>query len=292
MIIRNQQLNTTQLKDLDKLTQLCLATDKGLPTIYYDLLRQKRTTDCNVLFYQDGNLIGFLSVYFFYDDAFEASLVIAPSHRGQNITSQLFSQVMSLLKKRNMEKIILSSSSLAPTQWLESMGLRYSHSEYHMVRQSDISLLINKSQLSLRIATAQDLKELCKIDSACFTVHQDMVERFMHLLKSDNYKILLAIKNKKTIGKAHIQYKSESAHFSDIAILPPFQKKGLGSELLAHCINEALSQGKTTIDLDVEASNQRALKLYEKHGFKIEKQQDYWTSKVEDFHALLPTVSY
>ncbi|STX27636.1 N-terminal GNAT family acetyltransferase [Legionella beliardensis] len=292
MLIQNRQLNTTQLEDLSQLTQTCAAKDGGSQTIYYDLLQQKRDTESNILLYQQETLIGFLSLYFFYEHACEANLLIAPEFRYKGIASQIFTRIMPLLNMREMKEIILSNSSLTPNQWLEEMAFVYHHSEYYMMRQSYEPLLIGNPLLSLRKATLADLSSLCNIDAACFSVHQNMVERFAYLLNDNSYTVLLALNDQIPMGKAHIQWKPDSAHFSDIAILPSFQRKGLGSELLAHCINEALSMGRMIIDLNVEASNQRALNLYQKYGFKVKNKQDYWSIQIDKLQAMLPIIRY
>ncbi|MGQ3889335.1 GNAT family N-acetyltransferase [Legionella sp. CNM-1927-20] len=292
MLIRNRQLSTTQLEHVNKLAELCAVQDGGLPTLYQDILVKKRETESNILFYENEKLIGFLALYFFYEHACEASLLIAPNYRGQGIATQLFTQIISLLKQKKMTEVIISFPAAAAHPWLEAAGFTYHHSEYYMIRHSYEPLLIGNPRLSIRKATLADLTDLCTIDAACFTVHQDMNERFAYLLNDNNHTILFALKNKIPIGKAHIQWKPDIAHFSDIAILPSHQRKGLGSELLAHCINEALSIGKITIDLSVEASNQKALKLYQKYNFKVKDKQDYWSIGVLKLQNLLPSFRY
>ncbi|WP_131782100.1 GNAT family N-acetyltransferase [Legionella gresilensis] len=292
MLKRNSQLSTTQLDHVSKLAALCAIQDGGLPTLYHDILIKKRETESNVLLYENDKLIGFLALYFFYEHACEASLLIDPAHRNQGIATKLFTQIMSLLKQKNMNDVIISFPASAILPWLEVSGFNYHHSEYYMMRHSEESLLISKPRLSIRKATLADLTDLCAIDASCFSVHQNMTERFTYLLNDINNTILLALKNKTPIGKAHIQWKPDIAHFSDIAVLPSYQRKGLGSELLAHCINEALSMGKTTIDLSVEASNQRALKLYQKYHFKVKDKQDYWAISVVKLQNLLPSFLY
>ncbi|STX50103.1 N-terminal GNAT family acetyltransferase [Legionella busanensis] len=292
MLKRNSQLSTTQLEHVNKLALLCAIQDGGLPTLYQDILIKKRETESNILLYENDKLIGFLALYFFYEHACEASLLIDPAYRNQRIATKLFTQIMSLLKQKNMNDIIISFPASAALPWLEASGFNYHHSEYGMIRHSDELLSINNPRLFIRKAALADLNDLCAIDASCFSVHQNMTERFTLLLNDNKNTILLALKNKTPIGKAHIQWKPDIAHFSDIAILPSYQRKGLGSELLAHCINEALSKGRITIDLSVEASNQKALKLYQKYHFKVQEKQDYWAISVVKLQNLLPSLLY
>ena len=89
-----------------------------------------------------------------------------------------------------------------------------------------------------------------------------VVERFHLLLNDTNYQLFIAQKGGAPVGKAHVHYQHDSTRLTDIAILPALQGKGLGSALLAHCINGCLSINRSIISLDVETTNHQALNLY------------------------------
>lgn len=67
----------------------------------------------------------------------------------------------------------------------------------------------------------------------------------------------------------------EESYFYDgynivnVCIDEKYRGKGLGSLLMSHCIHE---YGSDTIHLDVIASNESAIQLYKKYGFKIENE--------------------
>lgn len=288
MLLCNQQLNEVQLQDLSQLTTLCQSADGGSPAIYHHLLSQKRDAESNVLYYQHENLLGFLSVYFFYQEACEVSLLAAPNHRRQGIACQLLQKIMPLLIAKNSKELIFSTSSSFGEEWLPKKGFVYQQSEYHMERNSFETLLITNQSLSLRKATMADLDILCTLDTACFPEHQtDMIERFTFLLNNNDYDILLAEHNNLIIGKAHINWQKEKTLLSDIAVLPEHQGKGFGGELISHCINHALSLGKINLALDVETRNQSALNLYLRHGFKTTHIYDYWSIPTKKLQAIL-----
>jgi ribosomal protein S18 acetylase RimI-like enzyme len=288
MILCNQQLNESQLQDLEQLTQLCQSTDGGLPAIYHHLISQKRDTESNILYYQDENLLGFLSVYFFYQDACEMSLLIAPGHRRQGIACQLLQTIIPLLITKSVSKLIFSSSASFCDNWIPAKGFSYQQSEYHMERNSYETLFIVNQSLTIRKATMADLDVLCALDTACFPEHQaNMIERFIFLLNNNEYDILLASHNDLVIGKAHINWQPKSTLLSDIAVFPEYQGRGLGGELLSHSINHVLSLGKIRLALDVETKNQSALNLYLRHGFKTTHVYDYWSIPTEKLQTTL-----
>jgi len=67
-----------------------------------------------------------------------------------------------------------------------------------------------------------------------------------------------------------VKIKENEYYVSSIAVYPEFRGLGLGTKLLLEIEREARETGSNKIVLDVETSNQRALKLYEKLGYVIE----------------------
>lgn len=278
MLVNNQQLTEEQWQALIALSACCQLTDGGLPMLYDRLLRQKRDSDNNVLFYRNNDLLGFLSVYFFYEKACEISLLVTPTHRRQGIATLMLSTIMPLLDKRGMRTLIFSSSASSQNAWLSKKGFTYQQSDYHMVRQSYEPILIAKPALVIRKAQLTDIEALCHLDEMCFPLAatSNAVERFHQLLMDNDYSVFVALIKDKIIGKAHIRWQNDEAVFSDIAILPALQGQGFGGELLSFCINHTLLEGENCLALDVETSNKNALTLYQRLGFQSTETHDYW----------------
>lgn len=288
MLLCTQQLTDSQLKDLDQLMQLCEEVDGGTPAIYRYILKQKRETKNTVLYYLQGKLVGLLSVYFFYENACEVSLLVAPEHRKEGFAYQLLETILPLMQIKGIETLIFSSSTSFNHKWLPAKGFAYQQSEFHMERNSYETRLINNPALELRKATAGDLPILFTLDKACFPEQPvNMLERFTYLLEHPDYNVLLAMHHGTVVGKAHIHWREENILLSDIAVLPMYQGRGFGSELIASCINLILGQGKTHMALDVETSNQNALNLYTRHGFKTTSSYEYWTIPTADLQLAL-----
>ena len=278
MLVNNEQLTEAQQQALVALSACCQLTDGGLPVVYHQLLRQKRNSDNNVLFYRNQDLLGFLSVYFFYEKACEISLMVTPSHRRQGVSRLLLGTIIPLLEKKQMRTLIFSSSASAQNSWLAKKGFTYQQSDYHMVRQSYEPILISKPALHVRKADSTDLDALCQLDTLCFPAEKSnsTLDRLNQLIKDNDYSVFVALQGERIVGKAHIRWQDDEALFSDIAITPSLQGQGLGSELLVFCINYALLQGEHRLSLDVGTSNKNALTLYQRHGFQNTETHDYW----------------
>ncbi len=282
MITSTNQLNDLQLKQLETLLNLCRKKDESVPNVYTHILAQQRTLPASLLYYEDQQLIGFLSVYFFYETAVEVAVLVDPAKRRQGIAKQLIAEIIPLVEYHEFQQLIFSGPAHLNDQWLLSKGFKYLHSEYYMERDELNPLLINNNTLTFREATMNDIPILSAIDKACFPKHHvESIERFQHLIEGREYQILIATENNKPIGKAHIRWQDQGATLSDIAILPTHQGKGLGTTLITHCINLALLEGKPRLNLDVETHNLKALNLYSRLGFLIQNACDYWEINIK-----------
>lgn len=55
-----------------------------------------------------------------------------------------------------------------------------------------------------------------------------------------------------------------------MGVIAEYRGHGIGNALMQATLDKAQTQGLTRIELDVREENHRAIKLYEKFGFKIE----------------------
>ena len=287
MITQTYQLNSLQLQQLNELDELCQKVDAGSPALYRHLLIEKRPSNSTLLYYKNDQLIGFLSVYFFYNEACEISLLVHPNYRRQKIATQLLQQILPLLHEKSIRCVIFSTSP--SFSWLSTRGLSYMESEYHMERVGTAPALLPTPVLAISHASSDDLTAIVEIDTLCFSSKANSPQHVADLLKNPHYTLLVARYQGQIIGKAHSRRSDDSLFFlSDIAILPSFQGYGFGRELVAQAINAVLMQGATQIVLDVTANRQsNAFRLYSHHGFKITQQYDYWAVSLDQLQSSL-----
>jgi mycothiol synthase len=65
-----------------------------------------------------------------------------------------------------------------------------------------------------------------------------------------------------------------------IGVLPAWRGRGLGRELLRWGVNELRRRGAGSIELSVEAANERATNLYRSHGFEPRVEWPHWVLPV------------
>ena len=75
----------------------------------------------------------------------------------------------------------------------------------------------------------------------------------------------------------------DEIHINNIAVLPQFRSQGIGTTLLNYVFTEARRLGAKRATLEVRASNDAALRLYERLGFYVAATRKHYYSKpVED----------
>ena len=78
----------------------------------------------------------------------------------------------------------------------------------------------------------------------------------------------------KRAGRLYLQYRDDELRIVDIALLPEYRGRGIGTELLTRVLNEARASGKA-VRIHVEKNNP-AYRLYRRAGFgKIEDKGVY-----------------
>jgi RimJ/RimL family protein N-acetyltransferase len=100
-----------------------------------------------------------------------------------------------------------------------------------------------------------------------------VLEHWNQPSQSDNV-LLLAFHDEKVVGWVNVKPRSLEIfrHTAGLGIglLPEYRDRGLGTRLMNEAIETAWSMGLERIDLRVYASNERAIRLYEKVGFVTE----------------------
>lgn len=274
----NYQLTHEQLTQLMGLANRCKQQDGNTVPIYSDLLLRRRNLPSNLLYYQKQQLIGFLSVFFFYDDACEVILMVDPHWRRQHIAKQLISTIMPVIHTRGLSQIFFASPKGLNDAWLKQQGFVYRNSEIQMQWNTSCNMKPPPSEVSFyQPSKDEEIPTLVNIDMACFNTEKtEMENRFHRLLRDDTYQLFIICYKNEPIGKAHLHREEGQFQLSDIAILPHVQGKGFGQALVEHCIQYAKTINALPLRLCVESTNQTALNLYQKLGFETMNAWDFW----------------
>ena len=146
--------------------------------------------------------------------------------------------------------------------------------------------------LKIQSLTPEHLGELLELDKACFDGLWTM-DAYGRELESPNSHFLglfSPFSSSGLLGMGCIWSILEEAHITILAVHPQYHRQGLGQALLYSLLKTARDCGLERATLEVRASNNGAISLYEKFGFKIAGRRPcYYKDNEED--ALILWVS-
>ena len=94
---------------------------------------------------------------------------------------------------------------------------------------------------------------------------------------------LVLRRDEEIVGYAGLWKMSDEAHITTVGVRANQQGKGYGHALMAALIQRAYQLGSRWLTLEVRPSNDVAVRLYEKFGFKvIGRRRGYYTDNNED----------
>lgn len=273
-------MDEERLGQLEKLIAACKLADKTLPRTYWHIIKQRKEPASDIFCFDGNKLVGYLGIFLFTRDTAEFAAFVHPDYRRQKIfTQKLYYAACKIIEMLDIHKIIFSypQGNIGAQHCVARLGAQFNHREYFLIRTGSVPEPIADNTLILRQADSHDVPLLVKFDAECFTNHSEYAEKqFSDNMKAANRQAWLAYYEGECVGKAHIRFDDDRTFIHDIAILPSKQKQGFGTLLLKNIINYLLDLGYHNLCLDVEASNEHALQLYQRVGFKIGTVYEYW----------------
>ncbi len=133
------------------------------------------------------------------------------------------------------------------------------------------------SNLTIRTVKHEDLKSIYLIERLSFErpYPSSYLETLAHLSPET---FLVVSLNGCIVGYSASVLRGSEGHIISIAVHPNYRGIGIGEKLLMKSIKRLKDLGAKRVILEVKVDNIRALKLYQKLGFKIVKtlKNYYW----------------
>ncbi|MBE9118456.1 ribosomal protein S18-alanine N-acetyltransferase [Lusitaniella coriacea LEGE 07157] len=145
-------------------------------------------------------------------------------------------------------------------------------------------------ELRLKPLTDRQLNAVVKLDQLCLGGLWSQ-EGYRRELNSPNSELLVlsvlgnrgSPPKERIVGIGCFWAILEEAHITILAIHPDCQSQGLGQVLLWTLLQKAVRQKLDRATLEVRASNQAALSLYQKFGFQVAgRRKKYYQNNNED----------
>ena len=136
--------------------------------------------------------------------------------------------------------------------------------------------------ISFRLMAPEDADAVEVVEKACFAIPWSR-ESFWKAAGDSDTCYLLALDAERVIGYAGCWISFEEGQITNVAILPEYRGKGVGTRLMAELIRLLLARGLTALTLEVRPSNAPARALYARYGFhEAGVRKGYYQDNGED----------
>lgn len=121
--------------------------------------------------------------------------------------------------------------------------------------------------LTFRLMDPEDADAVEVVEKACFAIPWSR-ESFWKAAGDSNTCYLLVLDGERVIGYAGCWISFEEGQITNVAVLPEYRGKGVGTKLMGEIIRLLLARGLTALTLEVRPSNTPARALYARYGFR------------------------
>jgi len=282
-IKQKQFLTANEIQQIKALAHICGQYDQidYSSDLHVNFLTARNKEEMNdFLLYDDTQLVGTLSMYDFERPTkLELIGFVHPDYRKQHIGTTLLQTAMKEIRKReaNEALLIMNGDSASGKEFAKHMKLPYLYSEYSMEFKVKEGQKTTKNTIQLTLASSESLLDLIELSSQAFG---DSVENtsiwLQKMMNSPSHQVYSALIDEKVIGTITTSDQEQSTTLSGFAVHPSYQGKGYGKDILSYMVHTLITEGASTIELDVETKNTHALQLYTQCGFEMKTKHDYY----------------
>lgn len=236
-------------------------------------LRDWLETDYVLIARNHGRICAVIAVRWHLDQNNWVKLfAIDPSYPITRIGPHILSTFLGKLKELNPACVI---HSLALWDWyeeiLQTSGFHQQDSiitlEKLISPEDGNSATYSRANLPLLLLTKSDTPHIHQIDQMSFSPPWQLTEKelFNAIIKSD-YATGFVV-NGIVVAYQVSSRNQRNAHINRVAVLPEYQNRKIGSELLADIVGHYHCEKVTTISVNTQESNIASKNLYRRHQF-------------------------
>ena len=140
-------------------------------------------------------------------------------------------------------------------------------------------------------AQPEHLDQLEAIERLCFPLPWSR-QLLAELLEMENAYPIAAVDGEgRVLGYVSLQTVLDEGSINNLAVLPEYRRRGIASALLEELRKIAEEKELAFLTLEVRSSNEAAIALYAKHGYRqAGRRKNYYTRPNED--AILMTLEF
>lgn len=136
--------------------------------------------------------------------------------------------------------------------------------------------------IQYRLMEENDVKAVFELNQNCF--HESWsFSQIREIIGNETMLYLVAMEQNELIGYCGLYQVLEEGNITQVAVCLKQRKKGIAGKMLQELTQLALQKGITFFTLEVRASNEAAIRLYEKDGYLLMgRRKNYYQNPTED----------
>lgn len=140
--------------------------------------------------------------------------------------------------------------------------------------------------IKIKPMTPEDVEQVLLVEEACFSMPWSL-ENFQSIFRYKENYYLTAWDGEQIVGFIGLMAVAGEGDITNVAVLPSHRKQGIGDFLVSSMIRLAKEKEISKIMLEVRASNEAAIHLYEKYGFEfLCIRKNYYQKPTEDANIM------
>jgi ribosomal-protein-alanine N-acetyltransferase len=139
-------------------------------------------------------------------------------------------------------------------------------------------------RFNIREAKREDARAMAEIEVLCFSQPWSFEEILREIRENELARYIVCEEESRVVAYAGLWVVLNEGQIMNVAVHPDFRGRGFGAAILESLIERTgRDSGVTDFTLDVRASNDAAIRLYERAGFRKEgRRQGYYSEPCED----------
>lgn len=279
-VVKRHRLSSDELTQIEQLADICNHHDGIELRLNWDMLRSRTGEESNdFLYFQEGQLVGFLGLYLPNSREIEVSGMVHPLFRRQGIFRTLDEHMRVELRRRGIDQVIFSVNHVTPSgqAFAKSVGARYSFSEYRMVLGEKVPFAKRHTGLTLEFVEPGDAEFYVKCMNACFGLSEEETRQsFIQSMMSINRQLYTVRLNQQPIGSICAVIGGSAVTLHELCIMPEYRGRGYGREVMGETVHKLLADEYPNIEFQMRCHNHQSRGLYETCGFEVAAVYDYY----------------
>ena len=135
----------------------------------------------------------------------------------------------------------------------------------------------------IRQATVNDVDDIYEIEVMCFPDPWSKDDMIYELEGNPRAFYIVAELGEHVVGYAGLWWIDDEGHITNVAVRPGYRNRRIGEGIISVLIDFTAGEGILHHTLEVRRSNEPAINLYEKFGFRVEGvRKGYYLNNGED----------